>query len=221
MPGSARDRIGARLSPTSAFARTYVRGSTSPRRRIAQAVCRAAGKTWSAVNGGGKTTGSQQARERGNALARCRAEALHRRRSTLREKAPQGRGIGVLFTETSTNRTSTVAQAVGDGSQRFGCSPSLAGKKTPPSLRGSSPKRTRRRETSGPSKSSKRIQGNLDTSGGAAGSNAPCSERPRASSRTYAARVHVVKKLMAEAGRTHLCVRPAESPARGHVVFVR
>lgn len=36
--GSAKDRIGARLSPTSAFARTYVRGSTSPGRRIAQAL---------------------------------------------------------------------------------------------------------------------------------------------------------------------------------------
>lgn len=54
-----------------------------------------------------------------------------------------------------------------------------------------------------------------DTSGGAAGSNAPCGERPSASSRTYAARVHVVKKSMAEAGRTHLCVRPAGLLQRG------
>lgn len=59
------------------------------------------------------------------------------RRSCIVEEAlferrlPQGHGIGVLFTETSRNRTSTVAQAIGDGSQRFGCLAYLLGRKRP------------------------------------------------------------------------------------------
>lgn len=74
------------------------------------------------------------------------------RRSTLREKAPQGRGIGVLFTETSTNRIFDGRASGRRRESEVRLFAMLDGKKTPPSLRRSPPKRTRRRETSGPSK---------------------------------------------------------------------